>query len=311
MTTPWSVDTAPGPHAVRIDRGEWFDAVRARSVPYKIYRPEVLSEDKYPVVVWSHGLGGTRDGAGFLGRYLASHGYLHVHIQHDGTDDSLWRGMPGHPWDNIRNQTIPWETVRNRYLDVTFVVDQLALMNNADGLYEGKMDFTRLGMSGHSFGALTTQVMLGQLAGRETPEDLHDDRFLAGILYSPVPAFRHQMGGRDVYASINKPLLHMTGTEDASPIEGFGIERRLEVFECAGGGDQHVLILEGGDHMVFNGSRGQLESYDDIGVHQDIIALLARAWWETWLNNDADARAFLWGDGVARYLAANGTYRRR
>lgn len=311
MTTRWSTDPAAGPYPVRIDRGEWADAVRARIVPYKIYRPEVLSDATYPVVIWSHGLGGTRDGAGFLGRYLASHGYIQVHIQHDGTDDSLWRGMPGHPWDNIRNQTIPWETVRNRYLDASFAVDQLQEMNKADALYAGKMDFTRLGMSGHSFGALTTQVMCGQLAGRDTPEDLHDDRFVAGILYSPVPAFRHQMGGRDVYATIKKPLLHMTGTEDNSPIEGFGIERRLEVFECAGHTDQHALILEGGDHMVFNGSRGQLESYDDIGKHQDIIAVMARTWWECWLNANHDARAFLNGEGVRQYLGADGAYKTR
>jgi hypothetical protein len=291
---------------IRIDKGEWADASRGgRVVPYKIYRPEKMDADKYPLVIWSHGLGGLRDGAGFLGRYMASRGFVHAHIQHAGTDDALWRGMPGHPWDNIRKATIPWETVRNRYLDVPFALDQLA------GMYEGRLDFARLGMSGHSFGALSTQVMAGQLAGRETPEDLHDDRFIAGILYSPVPAFRHQLGGKDVYAPIKLPLLHMTGSEDSSPVEGFGPEKRLEVFEGAGNADQHLFFLNGADHIVFQGSRGQLEAYDDIGKHQDMISVVAHAWWETWLNKNEAARRWLFEGGVNAWLNGDGEYRKR
>lgn len=302
----WIPDAAMGPVSVRIDKGEWVDPSRGgRVVPYKIYRPENWEDKKYPLVIWSHGLGGTRDGAGFLGRYLGSHGFIHAHIQHDGTDDALWRGMPGHPWDHIRKAHIPWETVRNRYLDVPFALE------NLKGMYDGRLDFARLGMSGHSFGALTTQVMAGQLAGREDPEDLHDDRFIAGILYSPVPAFRHQLGGKDVYAPIKKPLLHMTGSEDKSPVEGFGPEKRMEVFESAGNAEQHLFYLNGADHMVYNGSRGQLESYDDIGKHQDMIAIVARAWWEMWLNGNADAKAFLSGPGVKAWLNGEGDYRRR
>lgn len=293
------------PYDVRIDKGEWVDAARGRSVPYKVYRPEIMDSASYPVVVWSHGLGGTRDGAGFLGRHMAGHGFIHVHIQHDGTDDALWRGMPGHPWDNIRKATISWETVKNRYLDVPFALD------NLKGMYDGKLDFSRLGMSGHSFGALTTQVMAGQLAGREAPEDLSDDRFKSGILYSPVPAFRHQLGGRDVYQPIAKPLLHMTGTEDESPVEGFGHEKRLEVFEGAGHAGQHLFILNGADHMVYNGSRGQLESYEDIGKHQDMIAHVAHAWWEATLNGNRQAEEWLHGQGVQQWLENEGSYRKR
>lgn len=308
MTGLWSPERGPelGPLAVRIDKGAWVDHARGgRTVPYKIYHPEII-DGALPVVVWSHGLGGTRDGAGFLGRYLASHGFIHAHIQHDGTDDCLWRGMPGHPWDNIRKATIPWEAVRNRYLDVPFAVDQLMAMD----VYKD-MDYARLGMSGHSFGSLTTQVMAGQLAGREEPEDLSDDRFVAGILYSPVPAFRLQLGGKDVYTPIKKPLLHMTGTKDTSPVEGFGHEKRLEVFEGAGNPDQHLFILQGGDHMVYNGSRGQLESYPNIESHQDMINLLARAWWEAWLNKNQAAHDWLWGRGVQEYLGEDAIYRIR
>ncbi|HEY8964121.1 MAG TPA: hypothetical protein VIN59_06645 [Alphaproteobacteria bacterium] len=305
----WSPDIGPseGPFGVRIDKGEWVDASRGkRVIPYKVYHPETMNAGPYPVIIWSHGLGGTRDGAGFIARHLASHGYIQVNIQHGGTDDVLWRGMPGHPWDNIKKAHIPFEVVRNRYLDVPFALDQL------EGLYPDLIDWDRLGMSGHSFGALTTQVMAGQLAGRpdtNTPADLSDDRFVAGMLYSPVPAMRLQMGGQDVYAPIHLPLMHMTGTEDYSPVEGFGYEKRLEVFEHAGNEDQHLVILNGADHMVFSGSRGQLKPYDSMDAHQDMIKVMTLAWWEAQLNDDGSART--WISQLQDWLGNQGAYNAR
>lgn len=296
------------PLPIRIDKGAWTDPARGgRVVPYKIYRPEIIEADSYPLVVWSHGLGGTCDGAGFLGRYVAGQGYFHVHIQHDGTDDALWRGMPGHPWDNIRKAKISWETVRNRYLDVHFALDSL------EAMYDGRLDFERVGMCGHSFGALTTQIMAGQPAGREVFEDLSDPRIAAGILYSPIPVFSHQTGSAVLYREIKKPLLHMTGTVDESPIEDFGYEKRLEVFEGAGSGVQHAFVLDGGDHMVFNGSRGQLESYPDIDKHQDMIAYVSHVWWAAMLNRDGAAHDWLHGAGVQAWLddQGGGVYRQR
>lgn len=292
----------PGPYDVRIERGEWVDAARGgRVVPYKIYRPAEL-RGKHALIIWSHGLGGTRDGAGFIARQMASLGYIYVNVQHRGTDDVLWRGMDGHPWDNIRKATIEWDTVRDRYLDVPFALD------NLEALYPGHIDWARVGMSGHSFGALTTQVVTGQLAGREVPEDLHDPRPKAGLLYSPVPAMRMQLGGQDVYRPINRPLLHMTGTRDSSPVEGFGYQKRFEVFEGAGNEAQHMLVLDGADHMVFAGSRGQLEPYEGMALHQDIILALSQVWWQAWLFDDARAHDWLEADGVQEFIQNKGRY---
>ena len=58
--------------------------------------------------------------------------------------------------------------------------------------------------------------------------DIREERFKAGILYSPVP-IRHltDTDPEDLYGKINMPLFHMTGTDDDSPLEGFGYEHRL------------------------------------------------------------------------------------
>ena len=243
-----------------------------------------------PVIIWSHGLGGTQDGAGFIARFLASHGYVHVNIGHEGTNDSLWRGKPGHPWDNIRKAHIPWSDVKNRYLDVPFVLN---ILKDMDG--PPLMDFKKIGMSGHSFGALTTQIMAGQLTGNPEPEDLSDNRFYAALAYSPVPNIRIPLPPKDVYSPIKLPMMHMSGSEDHSPLDGNIQAGRDEIFDYAGGSNalQYSVILDGADHMIFNGSRGQLPDYDGMELHKDQIKILALAWWDYMLKNNAKAGQWL------------------
>lgn len=292
------------PHKVLMARGDFIDPVRDnRKVPYKIYYPAEFT-GKAPVVIWSHGLGGSRDGAGFISRFLASHGYVIVHVQHLGTDSSLWEGKPGHPWDVIRNSHYGPEEVLNRYRDIPFVLDQLPLLEIAK-----LMDFSQTGMSGHSFGANTTQVMAGQKFGKpEALQSLKEPRFKAGILYSPVPSFNTESPREEIYGSISLPLFHMTGTDDISPIEGFGYERRLEVSKYSGGPEQALLILNGGDHMVYNGSRGQLGDNPKRKDHENIIKIAALAYWDAYLKNDQAARAWLLEGGFASWMSGEGAF---
>jgi dienelactone hydrolase len=288
----WHPDLHPDtePRRVTLERGEWVDPARAgRTVPYKLYVPEARAGDtSYPVILWSHGLGGTRDGAGFISRYVAAHGYIIAHVQHPGTDDALWAGKPGHPWTHIRAATIPRKTVLARYRDVPFALAQLRAMGVPQA------DFTRVGMSGHSFGALTTQMMAGQrIAKGRRHYDLYQPDFRAGILYSPVPGRKDPEDPGFVYGGIRIPLLHITGTDDESPLEGFSYERRLNVARGTGRDDQMVVVIPNGDHMVFNGSRGGLGDNPDREAHELIIKVLSLAWWEWHLKGDRTAGAWL------------------
>lgn len=305
------VNPAAEPRRVTLTRGDWVDQKRhGRRVPYKIYTPEQLAGDqKFPVIIWSHGLGGSRDGAGFISRFVASHGYVIVHIQHIGTDTILWDGKPGHPWDNIRAAVIPRTDVLKRYADVPFALAQLRTLAATAGDPVGSvMDMSRLGMSGHSFGALTTQIMAGQRIVRGKQHyNLKQDDFIAGILYSPVPGRKDPGDPELVYGGITLPLLHITGTDDESPVEGFGYEKRLNVFNHADSDDQHLIIIKGGDHMVFNGSRGQLADNPDRARHEEIIKILSLAWWDARLKNDKNARDWLQGNGVVTYLNGDAT----
>jgi hypothetical protein len=307
------IDLEKPPYRVLIKRGELVDEKRGgRSVPYKLYYPEINKEEeavKAPLIIWSHGLGGTRDGAAFLARFVAGYGYILAHIQHDGTDDSLWRNEPDHPWDAIRRKTpVPWEVVKNRYLDASFALDELLRDLPKDQDLSHIIDTGHLGISGHSFGALTTQVMAGQAVGKgDEPEFFKDERFTAGILYSPVPNFRLDQPIEDIYGTITLPLLHMTGTKDESPVEGFGHEKRMDVWHHAGSraekyGAQHLMIKKGADHMVYNGSRGQLDNYPAIERDKDMIKVLSLAWWDAYLKQDKAAMDWLNEGGPQHWL---------
>ncbi len=308
----WSSTISPDiePMQIAIARGEWFDDNRQadgkpRKVSYKAYCPVETDKGPFPVIVWSHGLGGSRDGAGFISRFVASHGYIIVHIQHPGTDSTLWEGKPGHPWDVIRATHIPRSATLQRLKDVPFALSQLHTLSIAPF-----MDTSRMGMSGHSFGGMTTQVMAGQRRGYGARQySLHQDIFKAGIVYSPSPQM-HKKGEapESFYGGIQIPLLIMTGTDDDSPLENFGYKERLEVFNYSGGPEQHLVVLEHGDHMVYNGSRGKLDANPKRDVHEEIIKMLSIAFWDAYLKDDASAKDWLTGTGVKEWLAGEASH---
>ena len=67
------------------------DATRNRDLPVRVYLPTNTTPE--PVVLFSHGLGGTRAGSVFLGEHWAARGYVAVFLQHPGSDDSVWKGI--------------------------------------------------------------------------------------------------------------------------------------------------------------------------------------------------------------------------
>ncbi len=291
-----------GSYKVLLKRGEFVDESRhnddgsVRVVPYKIYYPVEHGLDKMPVIFWSHGFGGNRDGASFISRYLAGHGYVIVHLSHFGTDSSLWEGKSGHPWDILQKVKISRETTLNRFLDVPFVLDQLMLWAEDAPDVGAYMDFDRLGMSGHSFGAMTTQAMAGMVFPHVDGvlTSYHEPRFKAGVLYSPVPiSHLTDASPEEVYGAINMPLFHMTGTDDASPLEGYDYRHRLLVADHAGHPDQYLQVLQDGDHMVYNGTRGKLGANPNRAVHEAQILEAAHRFWDAYLKDDDAARAWL------------------
>lgn len=297
--------TQAGPHAVSSTRVEWKDARRDREVPAKIYFP-ADGEGPFPMVIFSHGLGGSREGYAYLGRHWASHGYVSVHLEHDGSDAEVWRGQADAAAEMNRAAKDPRNAI-DRPKDVSLAIDELTRMNGEkDGPLENLLDVERIAVAGHSFGAFTALAVVGE-AGSHAVDGraLADARVKAAIpMSAPVPAAR-QLRFDAVYGRIATPCLHMTGTLDESPIAFTKAEDRRVPYDHIKLADQYLVTFIGGDHAIFSGRirRGRQAERDE--VFAALIRMSTTAFLDAYLNEDAKAKQWLQTGGLKAALGAH------
>jgi predicted dienelactone hydrolase len=293
--------------------GEWTDAARAgRVVPYKIYLAP--SAGAQPVVIFSHGLGGNRDGAEYLLRHLAENGYVTVAVQHAGSDTPAVFGaaMAGGNFDQskmnegIREATTP-SAAADRFRDIPFAIDELEKMNAGDAHLKGKLDMSRLGMSGHSYGAVTTLALAGQSFGPGARLSFADRRVKAAIAYSPNKS--KQGDPAEQFESVRIPTFHMTGTQDKNPLDNSDpVENRQVPYRNIKNADKYLLVFTGGDHMIFSGRRFQEGPRPGDDAFHALIQKSSLAYWDAYLKGKADAKTYLTGGAFAKDLGASGAF---
>lgn len=286
--TPWA---EPGPHMVTVIDQVWRDDTRDRELPIRLYQPD--GDGPFPVIVFSHGLGGSREAAPYLGRHWASWGFVGVFIQHPGTDRSLWEGS-ANPRQALQRGARNPGAGRDRFNDIPFILDQIEA--SSDTL---NADTARMGVAGHSYGAMSVMAALGRTFGPRDQFSFNDDRLTAGVALSPPPASTRTREGA-VYSEITEPVLHVTGRFDGSPLDS-DVEpgQRLEAFRVINSAPQYLIYFNEADHSVFSGnaprpSAPHPESYAAI---QAATAEASTAFFLAWLASDARARAFM--DGAA------------
>jgi predicted dienelactone hydrolase len=293
--SPKAYKADPGPSVVTATLLDWHDASRNRPVPVKIYAP-ATGAGPFPVIVFSHGLGGSRNGYEYLGRHWASWGYVSVHVEHLGSDtEAITKG--GRLIKNLKEAAGDKRNAVARPLDVRFVLDQLEKLNQGGSPLAHRLDLTRVGMAGHSFGSWTTMALAGQGGNFTEP------RFKAAIAMStPVPS---QKDYDRVYRDVHIPILHMTGTEDDSPVGDTKAAERRIPYDHVQGADQYLVTFQGGDHMIFSGRFLETERPKDPLFHS-LILQGTTAFWDAYLKGDPKAKAWLAGGGYAAVLGKDG-----
>lgn len=291
-----------------IARDDWRDAKRDRTVPVKIYFPQT-GAGPFPVIIFSHGLGGSREGYEFLGRHWASQGYVSVHLQHAGSDDAVWRDeQPAERMRAMRRATLQPSNAIERARDVSFAIDQLEHWNRTNTALKGRLDLVRIGAAGHSFGAHTTLTMAGQnytpRLGRST--SLADPRVKATIpMSAPVPANRANLDV--VYADIKIPCLHMTSTKDTSPINDTKPEERRLPFDHSRNSDQFLITFKDGDHMIFSGRPRTMGGGEKDARFHELICESSTLFWDAYLREDPNAKTRLLSE-FKNSLGLDGTF---
>ena len=267
------------------------DASRNRDIPVRIYLPS--NERSAPVVLFSHGLGGSRAGSAFLGEQWAARGYLAVSVQHPGSDEGVWKNAAPEERMTAMRRAASLENFVLRVRDVPAVLDQLDVWNKS-GPLAGRMDLTKIGMSGHSFGAVTTQAVSGEtlpISGTE----LTDPRIRAAVIFSPSTPV--STTAERAFRAVKIPWLLMTGTKDTAPIGPADMKARLAVYPALHGAPKYQVVLNNAEHSAFTDRALPGDHEPRNPNHHRVILALSTAFWDAYLQGNMDALAWLTGTG--------------
>lgn len=253
-----------------------------------------------PVVLFSHGLGGSCEDNHHLAHW-AMRGYAVVHLQHPGSDVAVWQDVPRAQALLALRRAANAENFLLRVRDVRVVLDALHTWHATPGhALAGRFDLARIGMSGHSFGAVTTQAVAGQAYAGLT---LADPRIRAAIAFSPSPP--RQTDAEQAFAPVTIPWLLMTGTHDEASIGGITAADRLRVFPALPPGAAYELVLDRAEHSAFTDRALPGDRQARNPNHHRAIQALSTAFWDAYLSADGQARAWLEGPGPRGVLEAD------
>lgn len=161
--------------------------------------------DALPLIVVSHHFAGTRFSTFSINERLASLGFLVAAPDHVGM--SLFDYEPSRPLDLTITLTAPF--LQTRATDIKGVLDAL-LSATASGVPEalrGRVDADRIGMYGHSFGAMTTGIVAA------TDTRVKAAAYLAMVVTSPLLQL---VQGTPAIARFRVPGLYLLAQEDKS-----------------------------------------------------------------------------------------------
>ncbi len=282
-------------HAVSMSDAAWTDASRGRTIPVRIYQP--ADAERFPVIVFSTGLGRSRDDCAYLGRHWAACGYVAVFVQHPGSDDDA-RGL--RPRKDLQKAFYDRDNIRNRPLDIIFVINRLERLAHGGSSIGQRLDITRIGASGHDFGSQTVLALAGQvLPGKLV---FSESRLKAVVaMSSPVPL--GQIPLAMAYGDVSLPCLHITGTADNSIVGTTQANQRRLPFDYSSTADRYLVTLIGADHMTYSGHIRAANGGSD-AMYQRLIAECSAAFWDAYLKDSGSAKQWLAGQGMKTYLGA-------
>lgn len=236
---------------------DWFDAVRGRAVPVRLYVPASAPPGTpLPLVLFSHGLGGSRRGYSYLGSHFARNGFASLHVQHVGSDRAIWGGSPFELTTRLQAAAQDSEAVE-RVADLRFALDRL-LAAEAGHPLRIAVDPARIVVAGHSYGANTALLASGAKVERDgRVVDLRDARIASAIVLS-APPFYGETALMTILRPVTVPTLHVTATGDEIKIPGYysPATDRVAVFEATGSTRKALAVFQGGSHSIFTDRAG-------------------------------------------------------
>lgn len=293
----------PGAETVQQQTLFLQDRQRHRTIPVDIYFPQqaertstsplarlfppkpVISDQ--PMVVISHGFGADRKFFAYLARHLASHGLTVAALEHPGSN--IKRSLSVSAVNNP-GELLPATEFIDRPRDISFMLDELANLNQQPGSLQGKLNTQQVSAIGHSLGGYTVLALAGaevnldelrqfcksstpigqapadwlQCAATNLPErqlQLRDQRVKSAIAFNPLVG---QLFGKAGLTQVATPVLLLAGTEDTiTP----ALNHQLRPFNQLRG-SKYLLTAIGGTHLSI-GDPGNLGSTPNQNIVQE------------------------------------------
>jgi predicted dienelactone hydrolase len=275
------------------------DTKRDKDLHLRIFYPE--RSGKYPVIVFSHGAGGSQTCCDTLTRHWASYGYVTLQPTHD--DSVHQRRATG--TDDVRFMQAVREALKtpllweSRPLDISFLLDSLPELEKQVPQLAGKLDVERIGVSGHSMGSYTSEAIAGaavDLPGRPAA-NLADPRAKAILCLSPQGPGQFGLTEHS-FDGVTVPYLGITGTLDSlGPIASPAWHKIP--FDRSQPGDKYEVLIQGANHMSFITAQtllpGRTAQAQSMLEYTNSAAL---AFWDTYLKNESAARRYLQSDAL-------------
>jgi predicted dienelactone hydrolase len=306
-----------------IPEGTVRDGTRGKDVLFTVEYP--TRPGPYPLIIFSHGFGATRQTYVGLSSHWASQGYVVIKPAHAdsgklelGTAEKAWADQTPADW-------------RNRVRDVTAIIDGLDKIEESYPELKGKIDHTKIAVGGHSYGAFTAMLLGG---ARTFPggTSYADPRVKAVVAMSPQGPSNTFGLTAESWKDVHVPILYMTGTEDRGLSDNETPEWRRQAFENSPAGDKWLVVIAGARHASFTGridpSAGATRTVNDPmlgdprvtrqpnaptedprrpgregseglrirGIFSQVKAI-SLAFWDTYLKSDAEGRTTLEGAG--------------
>ncbi len=235
-----------------------------RQIPVHIHSPE--TPGSYPIVVLSHGGGGSADSVSDLAQSLAEKGYVVIAPTHTGSDTEGIKAALQLERENIINGNTTFTEVitstlnnwtespdvrSDRPADISFVLDSLSDIQSQLPS-QVTMDAESIAVMGHSTGAFTAMAIGG--ANYETSPsgaitNARDPRVDAVIAISPPPPPLFGLTSEDAYSNVKDiPTLSITSFQDKPG--GNDWRRHLVAFKTMPNqGDDYQVVFNKFSHM--------------------------------------------------------------
>ena len=168
--------------------------------------PCINKEGGLPVVVFSHGITGSRHLHQALFEHLSSKGYIVVAFDHsydcnltifpDGRIADYRSEITGHP-DSIKIRS---QQIKTRTKDIIFVLNQITKIQrgNLESVLNDKIDLEKIAVGGHSFGGATA------IHSAKTDKRVKACFILDGWI-TPIPKATIKSGLTKPFLSIGRP----------------------------------------------------------------------------------------------------------